>query len=218
MSRIQQNTENTNPASLFTLQNKSLPLRQPPNGQIPHRTQKRLIHGDRTPNTFFAEIRERQLTATDSETSRTTKLPILQKKILLVALRWHGKAYSDVYTEDIKTQIFHWQVMHRYWDGWQLSIIVQPGTARLSEDHPNMANWCCHEQIFDRQSIGASRYNTVSASVSRALKRLTKRHLLFRSGAGWSLTDQGLDVARTFASKPRLGVVSKVINFPNAAK
>ena len=218
MSRIQQNTENTNPApcstrspfgqvlqdpiSKFPLRPKLVPLRRPPNGQILRRIQKRLIHGDRTPNTFFAEITERQLTAPDEATPSTAKLSILQKRILLVALRWRGKAHADIYTEDVKTQIFNWRAMCRYWDGWQPSIVVQPGTARLSKDHPNMPNWCCHGQIFDRQSIGESRYNTVSVSISRALKRLIKRHLVFRSGAGWSRTDQGAEVARTFIPKP----------------
>ena len=162
----------------------------------------RLIHGDASDslNQFFADIhakRQQALSDANAATPRTTKLSPLQKKILLIALRWRGKARSDVYSQDIKVEVFGWQPMCHYWSGWELNSSVQPGTARLSEDHPSMANWSYGGQIFDRQSIGEGTYNSVSVTVSRTIKRLTERKLIYQSGAGWSLTGHGLEVAKT---------------------
>ncbi len=162
----------------------------------------RLIHGGAPDslNQFFADIhtkRQQALAVANTSTPRTTKLSPLQKKILLIALRWRGKACSDVYSQDIKVEVFGLQPMRHYWSGWELNSSVQQGTARLSEDHPSMANGHYGGQIFNRQAIGHKTYNVVSVSVSRALKRLTERHLLYQSGAGWSLTYHGVELAKT---------------------
>ena len=161
----------------------------------------RLIHGDASDslNQFFADIhakRQQALSDANAATPRTTKLSPLQKKILLIALRWRGKARSDVYTEDVKVEVYGWKPLQHYSTGWYDEAHAQPGTARFALDH-NLANDPLGGQIFDRHSIGEGRYNTVSVSVSRALKRLTERHLIYQSGAGWSLTKHGLEVANT---------------------
>ena len=70
----------TKPDPKFPLRSKLLSLRRPTNGQILRRTRKSLIDRGRPRNTFFAEIRERQLTASDEATPRTTKLSALQKR------------------------------------------------------------------------------------------------------------------------------------------
>ena len=168
--------------------------------------EKRLNDGDLpgSINQFFADIhikRQQALSDANASTPRTTKLSTLQRQILSIALRWRSKALSDVYIQDIKVEVFGWKPMRHYWNGWVAESNVQPGTARLSLDHPSMANWSDSGQIFDRKSIGESRYNAVSVSVSRALNRLTERHLLYQSGAGWSLTNHGVEVAKT-ASAP----------------
>lgn len=151
--------------------------------------------------TEFETRKQQDLAKANTATPRTTKLSTLQRQILAIALRWHGKAHSDVYSSDIKVEFFGWQAMSHYWNGWVAESNIQPGTARLPLDHPSMANWSDGGQIFDRKSIGESRYNAVSVSVSRALKRLTKRHLLYQSGAGWSLTDHGIEVAKTVGAR-----------------
>ena len=78
------------------------------------------------------------------------------------------------------------------------SAHAQPGTARYELDN-HWANNSLHGQVFDRKSIGEKRYNAVSVSASRALKRLTERHLLYQSGYGWSLTEHGLETAKKVA-------------------
>ncbi len=162
---------------------------------------KRLSDGDRSPciNQFFADLEEKRqqdLAKANAATPRTAKLSTLQKQILLIALRWCGKAHSDVYSQDIKVEVFGWKPMRHYWNGWYDEAYEQPGTARFELDH-HMANDSLGGQIFDRKSIGERRYNAVSVSISRTLKRLIERHLIYQSGAGWSLTDHGLEVAKT---------------------
>lgn len=124
---------------------------------------------------------------------RTAKLSKLQKQILSIALRWHGKAQSDVYSSDIKVEVFGWKP--RCQTDWSDEIYAQPGTARFALDNL-LANGSLHGQIFDRRSIGEGRYNAVSVSAYRALKRLTERHLLYQSGYGWSLTEHGVETAK----------------------
>ena len=166
---------------------------------------KRLNDGDRpgSINQFFADIhikRQQALSDANASTPRTTKLSTLQRQILLIALRWHEKAHSDVYSQDIKVEVFGWNPMSHYSTGWFDDGHNHPGTARSNSNDPHWFNGPLHGQIFDRKSIGESRYNAVSVSVSRALKRLTERHLLYQSGAGWSLTNHGEEVAKTIAT------------------
>ena len=130
---------------------------------------------------------------------RTTKLSSLQKQILILALRWQGKSHDDVYVQDIKTEIFGWKPMRHYSSGWYDEASAQPGTARYELDH-FLANRSLGGQVFDRESIGTAKYNTVSVSISRALHRLTDRHLLYRFDTGWSLTKHGEEVAKTIAA------------------
>ncbi len=147
---------------------------------------------------MWAESAARQkqrLADANASTPRTTKLSKLQKQVLLIALRWHGKAHSDVYNSDIKVEVFGWKPLSHYWDGWVDEGHAQPGTARCELDS-HWANNSLHGQIFDRKSIGERRYNAVSVSTHRALKRLTERHLLYKTGAGWSLTEHGLETAK----------------------
>ncbi len=169
--------------------------------QIEQAIDKRLNEGDLSGfinqlHTDFETRKQQDLAKANASTPRTAKLSTLQRQILLIALRWHGKAHSDVYSQDIKVEVFGWKPMHHYWNGWYDEAHEQPGTARFELDH-HMANDSLRGQIFDRKSIGQNRYNGVSVSVSRALKRLTERHLLYQSGAGWSLTKHGLEVANT---------------------
>jgi len=163
---------------------------------------KRLIEdaGVDSLNQFFADIhakRQQALSDANAATPRTTKLSPLQKKILLIALRWRGKDHGDVYAQDIKAEVFGWKPMSHYSTGWFDEGRCRSGTARLSLDHPSMGNWSDSGQIFERKSIGERTYNSVSVTVSRTLKRLTERHLIYQSGAGWSLTKHGLEVAKT---------------------
>ena len=151
-------------------------------------------------NQFFIDIqtkRQQALSDANAATPRIMKLSPLQKQILLIALRWRGKDRSDVYGQDIKAEVFGWKPMSHYSTGWFDEGHHRPGTARLSLDHPSMANWSDGGQIFDRKSIGERTYNSVSVTVSRTLKRLTERKLIYQSGAGWSLTKHGLEVAKT---------------------
>lgn len=169
---------------------------------------KRLNDGGRPAciNQFFADLevkRQHALVDANASTPRTTKLSTLQRQILAIALRWRGKARSDVYIQDIKAEVFGWQAMNHYWNGWIDEGRAVPGTARYVEDH-HMAGKSMSGQIFDRQSIGTKEYNAVSVSVSRALKRLTERHLLYQSGAGWSLTEHGLEVVKTTTRRRNL--------------
>ena len=152
-------------------------------------------------NQFLTDIEDRQqqrLDAANAATPRTTKLSTLQKGILCVALQWRGMDRCDIYTADIMVELFGWQPMCHYtYSGWEALSSVQPSTARLKKDHPSMANGHYGGQIFNRQAIGHKTYNIVSVSVSRALKRLTERHLLYQSGAGWSLTYHSVELAKT---------------------
>ena len=168
-------------------------------------TDNRLNDGDRPSsiNQFFADIqakRQQALADANASTPRTAKLSTLQRKILLIALRWRGKDRSDVYIQDIKVEAFGWKPMSHYSTGWVDEGHNRPGTARSNSDDPHCFNGPLSGQIFDRKSIGESRYNAVSVSVSRALKRLIERHLLYQSGVGWSLTDHGLEVAKTISA------------------
>jgi len=150
-------------------------------------------------NQLFADIqagRQQALADANASTPRITKLSTLQRQILSIALRWRGKDRSDVYTQDIKVEVFGWKPMNHYSTGWCDEGRNHPGTARSNSDDSHWANGLLHGQIFDRQSIGEQHYNAVSVSVSRTLKRLTDRHLLYQSGLGWSLTDHGLEVAK----------------------
>ena len=165
--------------------------------------EKRLTEVERPTciNQFLADIEVRRQTAlveANTATSRTTKLSPLQKQILTIAFRWRGKDHADVYTNDIKVEVFGWQPLSHYSDGWVDEGYAAPGTARYAQDH-HCAGESMGGQIFDRQSIGCKRYNAVSVSVSRAIKRLIQRHLLYQSGAGWSLTEHGLEVVKTCA-------------------
>jgi len=147
-----------------------------------------------------SEARKKQdLVAANSSKPRTAKLSRLQKQVLLIALRWHGKTWSDVYNSDIKVEVFGWKPLCHYWDGWHDEAHAQPGAARYELDH-DWANKSLHGQIFNRKSIGERRYNTVSVSAHRALKRLTERHLLYKTGAGWSLTEHGLETAKKLSA------------------
>ena len=201
------------------------------NGQIEvaRNNEKRLIEPALPAciNQFLADIevcRQAALAEANSATPRTTKLSPLQKQILTIASRWCGKDRSDVYTEDIKAEVFGWQALNHYSTYWvdakgdpcsvsllgisQIEQITEPktlwvdegnaapGTARYAQDH-HCAGESMWGQIFDRQSIGHKKYNTVSVSVSRAIKRLVQRHLLYQSGAGWSLTEHGLEAVKT---------------------
>ena len=145
-----------------------------------------------------AARQKQRLADANASTPRTTKLSKLQKQVLLIALRWHGKAHSDVYNTDIKVEVFGWKpgCYHRH--GWSDEAYAQPGTARYELAH-GWANRSLDGQIFDRKSIGERRYNAVSVSAHRALKRLTERHLLYQSGYGWSLTEHGLETAKKTA-------------------
>ncbi len=161
--------------------------------------EKRLTEVERPAciNQFLADIAVRKqavLVEANSATPRTTKLSYLQKQILTIAFRWRGKDRSDVYTNDIKAEVFGWQPLNHYWNGWVNEGDAAPRTARYAQDH-HCAGESMWGQIFDRQSIGCKRYNAVSVSVSRAIKRLIQRHLLYQSGAGWSLTEHGLEAA-----------------------
>ena len=162
---------------------------------------KRLNDGDMAAfiNQLHAECEARKqqdLAKANASTPRTTKLSALQRQILAIALRWRANARSDVYIQDIKVEVFGWRAMNHYWDGWIDEGWAVPGTARYAEDH-HMAGESMSGQIFDRSSIGTKEYNSVSVSVSRALNRLTERYLLYQSGGGWSLTEHGLEVAKT---------------------
>ncbi len=162
--------------------------------------EKRLTEADAPTciNQFFADIEVRRQTAlveANTETPRTTKLSHLQKQILTIAFRWRGKSHNDVHTNDIKAEAFGWQPLSHYSTGWVDEGYAAPGTARYAQDH-HCVGESMGGQIFDRQSIGARHYNAVSVSVSRALKRLIERHLLYQSGAGWSLTEHGLEVVK----------------------
>ena len=177
--------------------------------QIEQAIDKRLNKGSALPfiNQFRAEFETRKqqdLAKANASTPRTAKLSALQKQILLIALRWLGKDHSDVYTQDIKVEVFGWKPMSHYSTGWFDEGRNHPGTARSNFDDPDWSNGPLYGQIFDRKSIGESRYNAVSVSVSRALKRLTERHLLYQSGAGWSLTDHGEEVAKTVSTAGHL--------------
>lgn len=143
--------------------------------------------------------KQRDLAEANAHKPRTKKLSTLQRQILSIALRWQGKSHSDVYVQDIKTEIFGWKPLQHYSTGWYDEAHAQRGTARFKLDH-HMANDSLGGQVFDRKSIGLGRYNAVSVSISRALKRLTYRHLLYQSGAGWSLTKHGEEVAKTRSS------------------
>ena len=154
-------------------------------------------------NQFFVDLHAKQqqaLSGANAATPRITKLSPLQKKILLIALRWRGKARSDVYAQDIKTEVFGWKPMSHYSTGWVDEGHYRPGTARLSLDHPSLANQSDSGQIYDRKSIGEQTYNSISVTVWRTLKRLTERHLIYQSGAGWSLTKHGMEVAKTMTA------------------
>jgi len=164
--------------------------------------EKRLNNGDRSDfiNQFFADLevkRQQKLVDANASKPRTTKMSDLQRQILAIALRWRGKACGDVYIQDIKVEVFGWKPMSHYSTGWFDEGHNRPGTARSNADDPDRSNGPLYGQIFDRKSIGTKEYNSVSVSVSRALKRLIDRHLLYQSGAGWSLTEHGLEVAKT---------------------
>jgi hypothetical protein len=104
----------------------------------------------------------------------------LQRAILRLALTNradpHRRAQVDLYTAEILVDLYHW-----------------PTTVPLARG-PGL-------QHFDRDAIGHDRYNTVRASVSRALRRLEDRGLIARYDgvtARWTglrLTDQGLTTA-----------------------
>lgn len=165
--------------------------------------EKRLTEVERPTciNQFLADIEVRRQTAlveANTATPRTTKLSSLQKQILTIASRWRGKDRSDVYTNDIKAEAFGWQPLSHYSNEWVNEGDAAPGTARYAQDH-HCASESIRGQTFDRQSVGERHYNAVSVSVSRALKRLMERHLLYQSGAGWSLTEHGLEVVKTCA-------------------
>jgi len=145
--------------------------------------------------------KQRDLADANAHEPRTTKLSKLQKQILILALRWQGKSHDDVYAQDVKTEVFGWKPMRHYSSGWYDEASAQPGTARYELDH-FLANRSLGGQVFDRESIGTAKYNAVSVSISRALMRLTDRHLLYRFDAGWSLTEHGLKVAKTTVSAP----------------
>lgn len=150
--------------------------------------------------TEFEARKQQDLAKANASTPRTAKLSTLQRQILSIALRWRGKDRSDVYTQDVKVEVFGWKPMNHYSTGWFDEGHNHPGTARSNSDDPHWANGFLSGQIFDRQSIGEQHYNAVSVSTSRALKRLTERHLLYQSGLGWSLTDHGLEVANKVSS------------------
>ena len=136
--------------------------------------------------------------------ARTARLSKLQKKILLLALKWHGVTVSDVYNVDVKTEVFGWTPLESYnhyietgWERrWATNTRLTPGTARSKFDSSPV-----YGQVFCKNVIGHNQYNAVSVSVTRALKRLTNRNLLIQTGMGWSLTQHGLDLARTYCAK-----------------
>ncbi len=149
--------------------------------------------------TDFEARKQRDLAEANARMPRTTKLSTLQKQILVLALRWQGKSHDDVYVHDIKTEVFGWKPMQHYSTGWYDEAHAQPGTARHELDH-FLANRSLCGQVFDRESIGTAKYSSVSVSISRALKRLTARHLLYLGcDKGWSLTEHGEEVAKTIA-------------------
>jgi len=172
--------------------------------QIEQAIDKRLNDAD--PSAFINQLRidsearkQRDLAKANAHQPRTTKLSNLQKQILILALRWQGKSHDDVYVQDVKTEVFGWKPMRHYSSGWYDEASAQPGTARHELDH-FLANRSLGGQVFDRESIGTAKYNAVSVSISRALMRLTDRHLLYRFDAGWSLTKHGEEVAKTIAA------------------
>ncbi len=136
--------------------------------------------------------------------AKTARLSKLQKKILLLALKWHGVNRSDVYNVDVKTEVFGWSPLESYnhyieggWERhWTTNTSVTPGTARRKIDSSPV-----YGQVFSKNVIGHDQYNAVSVSVTRALKRLISRNLLIQTGLGWSLTQHGLDHARTHCAK-----------------
>ncbi len=166
-------------------------------GQI----ENRLIEADA--HDYFNQLladskvrRQASLDEANTATPRTTKLSPLQKQILAIALSWRGKDHADVYANDIKVEVFGWQPLSHYWDGWVNEGRAAPGTARYAQDH-HLADKVILGRIFDRQSIGYKRYNSISVSIFRAIKRLVVRHLLYQFSYGWSLTDHGLKVVKT---------------------
>ena len=85
--------------------------------------------------------------------------------------------------------------MHHYWNGWVPLTGLIDGTARYPEgDYNEFQN--PHGQVFNVESIGRERYNSICVTITRALKRLEQRHLLFEVGRGRSLTDHGLEVVK----------------------
>ncbi|MCZ6677604.1 MAG: hypothetical protein O7E52_10170, partial [Candidatus Poribacteria bacterium] len=150
-----------------------------------------------------AAKKQSRLEDANSRPFRSTKLSELQKEILEVALRWHGKDYSDVCNADVKAQILGWPVEESYsrWSPdcgwyrhWEPYKRAHPGTARYVHDSRPV-----YGQIFCRNKIGIREYNKGSVTVTRALKRLGERNLLCQTGRGWSLTSHGLEVVKTAA-------------------
>ncbi len=148
-----------------------------------------------------AAKKQSKLEDANSRPFRSTKLSALQKKILQVALRWHGRCYSDVYNADVKAEILGWPVETSYsrWSPdsgwyreWEPYKGAHSGTARYVHDSKPV-----YGQIFCRNAIGIREYNKGSVTVTRALKRLGERNLLCQTGLGWSLTSHGLEVAKT---------------------
>ena len=117
-------------------------------------------------------------------------LSVLQKNILLLALRNRLEGHTTNSNPNVRSDLYHcdlytFEIMAFHW-GWESRGELIPG-----------------DQLFSKASIGAA-YNKAHASLSRATRRLADRWLVecYRGVCGWSavnLTERGLEVAAKLA-------------------
>ena len=141
------------------------------------------------------ERQGRKLAEANAAIPKTAKLSDLQRQILEVGLRWRGKAHADFYMQDIKVEVFGLEPGSiSRWRGWRPKEGLIPGTARFASGGRQYE--VPYGQMFNIEAIGKRKYNSLCASISRALKRIEERKLIVVKGPGRSLTDHGLELVR----------------------
>jgi hypothetical protein len=142
--------------------------------------------------------------------SDASGLSELQKAILCIGNRWQGRAWIDLVTADIKAEYFGWRAHLRVSKNVRCptcrqsrsksidvyDTYLESGTARYSQAARDPGHPVIWKKLFDPEEIGCHEYARVSATISRCLKRLEDRGLLYRDGIGWILTDAGIRAAR----------------------
>jgi len=139
-----------------------------------------------------------------------SKLSGLQRTILRMAYanrcRESDPRKMDVYHSEVFQAVYGWVRV----DGWA-SRAIHGSDVRTLHDSETIGS-----QHFSKRRIGAARYRTAHAAVSRAFARLQARGVVSRYNgtashwAGAKLTDLGIEVVRQLAKRKARTVRKKI--------